>query len=349
MPVKYNQLTIYRHLIIWMGILLFFLLLQDNKYGLLFSLSSEAVNVSFYALIVYFNWFYLIPNYLSEKDFFVYSFLLLLAAIILATAKTMVYNLLFFNYPELILSVKQNQWWIFLLLFIAGGASTVIKIALDWMDHQSEKADLVKENLQSEINFLKSQINPHFLFNTLNSVYALSLKKSDKAPEIIVKLSEILRYMLYESNEKRVPLSREIDNLQNYLDLEKIRHSDKTIIEIDIEGEIENQKISPLLLTPFVENAFKHGAKSADSDNYVYVKVRVDRNHFYFNIVNNKSDNYFELNPENQGGIGLINVRRRLDLLYKDGYNLNLKSTPNDFIVELDIDLNAINIKYLNS
>lgn len=349
MPAKYNKLTIYRHLIIWLGLLLFFVMVQDNRYGFFFTLSSEAVNVSFYAIIVYFNWIYLIPNYLSEKNFFVYSFLLLLAAIILAPIKTLVYSVFFFNYPELIESVKQNQWWIFLLLFIAGGSSTVIKIALDWMDHQREKADLVKENMQSEINFLKSQINPHFLFNTLNSVYALSLKKSDKAPEIIVKLSEILRYMLYESNEKKVPLSRELDNLRNYLDLEKIRHSEKTRIEIEIRGEIENQKISPLLLTPFVENAFKHGAKSADSDNYVLVKVEVDRNFFHFSIVNNKSDNYFELNPDKQGGIGLINVRRRLELLYKDGYKLSLKNTSKDFIVELDIDLQAINVKYLNS
>ncbi len=343
---KQQLRSIMRHLFIWIVLLISFILLQLNQSSFLFSLISETINMAFYAAIVYFNWFYLIPNYLNEKQFLTYSSLLVIAALILSPLKIIFYSIIFNSQPDVIATVMKNQWWIFILLFLAGGISTIIKIARDWYKHQKEKTELLRSNMLSEISFLKSQINPHFLFNTLNSVYALSLKKSDKAPEMIVKLSEIMRYMLYESNEKKVDLNREIENIQNYLELERIRHSEDTVIDIQIEGKIENQKIAPLLLTPFIENAFKHGVKSTSGNDYVHIRIQIIDELIKFTCINNKSENYYELNPEKKGGIGLINVKRRLDLLYKDGYKLHLINKSDTFEVNLELNLNSFNNKF---
>lgn len=339
---------ILRHIFIWLILLFSFILLQMGQSEFLFILIMETINISFYAIIVYFNWWYLIPNYLNEKQFITYSSLLIIIALILSPLKIILYTIFFSSQPEVIATVMKNQWWIFILLFLAGGISTIIKIAIDWFQHQKEKTELLRSNMLSEISFLKSQINPHFLFNTLNSVYALSLKKSDKAPEMIVKLSEIMRYMLYESNEKKVGLEREVDNIKNYLELERIRHSENTVIDIKVEGDISDQKIAPLLLTPFIENAFKHGVKSARGNDYVHIHIHIMNEIITFSCVNNKSDNYFELNPDKKGGIGLINVKRRLDLLYKDGYKLHLINKSETFEVNLELNLNSFNNKFLN-
>ena len=226
--------SIVRHSIIWVLLYAVLVLLSTNEYGLGYTLARELINVLMYVVVVYFNLNYLIPNYLTQKSFATYCGLLLATVIVLTPIKTLLFYFLFTNSPDKQEYVVFHQQYIFLSTFMIAGASTIIKIMTDWLKHQREKKELQTQTMQSELRFLKSQINPHFLFNTLNSLYALTLKKSDKAPEIVIKLSEIMRYMLYECNERRVPLRKEVNYLKNYLDLEKLRQGDDVDIKFNI-------------------------------------------------------------------------------------------------------------------
>ncbi|MEM6379839.1 MAG: histidine kinase, partial [Bacteroidota bacterium] len=217
---------------------------------------------------------------------------------------------------------------------------TVIKIITDWFKQQRERQELQTQTMQSELRFLKSQINPHFLFNTLNNLYALTLKKSDKAPEIVIKLSEMMRYMLYECNEKRVPLQKEVNYLKNYLDLERLRQHDRIAIHFEVDGFIGDQHIAPLLFIPFLENSFKHGLNTQLTEGFVDIKLLVDEQTVDFYIENSKGQTIKRPDGRPSGGIGLVNVRRRLNLLYPDNYQLRVSNNPNTFAVHLTIDLN---------
>ncbi|NQV75960.1 MAG: histidine kinase, partial [Bacteroidetes bacterium] len=179
-----------------------------------------------------------------------------------------------------------------------------------------------------------SQINPHFLFNSLNNIYSLAYQKADKTPEAILKLSEIMRYMLYESNEDKVALSDEIRYLENYIELQKLRFKDKTHIKFEINGDTDIQKITPLVLISFVENAFKHGI-ATDRENPISIILNVFANKLFFQVINRKSNQ----NKDETGGIGLQNVRRRLDLVYKGQYRLHIEDGNDIYNCELYLNL----------
>ena len=234
-----------------------------------------------------------------------------------------------------------NQSILALINLFVGLASTLYKILTDWLIHQNEKIALERQNLQSELKFLKSQINPHFFFNTLNSLYALTLKKSDLAPEIVLRLSEMMRYMLYESNEKKVSLEKEINYVKNYIELEKLRQGHKFDITFDIKGEIKSQMIAPLMFIPFLENSFKHGLDNQIKSGFVTIDLDLRDASVELAIENSKPPSIPKKNIEKKsGGIGLQNVKRRLKLLYPQRHKLNIEEKPNTFKVYLNIQLN---------
>ncbi len=199
---------------------------------------------------------------------------------------------------------------------------------------QQEAID--KKQLESELNLLKSQINPHFLFNVLNSIYALALKKSDYAPEIVLKLSDIMRYMLYETKHEKVALDKEIDMIENYIGIEKVRIGNGQHITLAIGGSPDSQVIAPVLLIPFVENAVKHGVDSMSEHAYVHITINVANGELHFSCINN----YKEVKVKKIGGIGLENVKKRLELIYPGKHNLNVKNENGIFTVSLNIMLN---------
>jgi len=216
-----------------------------------------------------------------------------------------------------------------------------LKLVKHWYEKERLAKELEKINAETELKYLKSQINPHFLFNSLNSVYALALQKSDLAPELILKLSDILRYILYEGSEKKVSLTQELKYLKSYLELEKVRHGNRMELDIDIVGNTDNKEIAPMLLIPFVENSFKHGLGKDMDKGYVKVQVNSETNELKFAIANSKPRKGNEISQQNgyQGGIGLINVKKRLDMLYPKKHNLTMGSTEGEFKVELNINL----------
>jgi len=223
--------------------------------------------------------------------------------------------------------------------------TTAITMSLKLVKHWYEKERLAKEleklNAETEIKYLKSQINTHFLFNSLNSIYSLALQKSDLAPDLILKLSDILRYILYDGSEKKVSLTQELKYLKSYLELEKVRHGTRMSLDIQVTGETDSKEIAPMLLIPFVENSFKHGLGKDMANGFVRVRVNTKENDLHFEIANSKPKNGSEITQKEgyQGGIGLINVQKRLKLLYPKKHLLTVGSSDTEFKVELDINL----------
>ncbi|HFB99994.1 MAG TPA: histidine kinase [Phaeodactylibacter sp.] len=330
-----TQRVVY-HTAFWLVMFLLLLILDGNDHSFFTTLSIEAVNILFYGVLVYFNLFYLIPNYLTEKKFLLYCGVLILSVVVITPIKLMVFYLILPNAEAWILP---KQLWFFIASFMIVGFSTIGKIVTDWVRHLRERKDLQTQTMQSELRFLKSQINPHFLFNTLNNLYALTLKKSDKAPEIVIKLSEMMRYMLYECNERRVPLQKEVNYIQNYLDLERLRQGKNVEINFMVEGSIASQQIAPLMFIPFLENSFKHGLNTHLSHGFVNILLNVEDQKVHFHIENSKAESIPTQTHKRSGGIGLVNVKRRLNIIYPNKYKLEIHDDPNTYGVELDIEL----------
>jgi sensor histidine kinase YesM len=217
---------------------------------------------------------------------------------------------------------------------------TAIKITSDWIKENKRSSDLEKAQLETQLLFLRSQVSPHFFFNTLNNIYSLSLEGSKRTPKVILKLSELMRYLIYDTKNKRQDLKNEIICIQNYLELEKIRYSDNLEINMNIIGQIEGKVIAPILLLSFVENAFKHGANKSIDKIKIDIDFNVEGDFLNFKIVNQipvrpKNKQIFK---RNQGGIGLSNVKKRLKLGYKkDDYKMSINSSNNLFTVKLKI------------
>jgi LytS/YehU family sensor histidine kinase len=192
---------------------------------------------------------------------------------------------------------------------------------------------LLLEKQSGELALLRSQINPHFLFNTLNNIYSLVYKKSDAAPEAVMKMSAIMRYMLYDATTDKVFLEKEIEYLISFIELEKLRIRDKDFVDLTIMGDVEGRTIAPMLLIPFVENAFKHGSKNVANPG-IRINLTARPHEIRFEVSNHQRKNP-TATKDLMGGIGLNNIRRRLNLLYPGKHHLEISSDENHFNVNL--------------
>ena len=208
--------------------------------------------------------------------------------------------------------------------------STAVYVISSNFKNREQRKSLENEKLNAELAFLRSQINPHFLFNSLNNIYSLAYQKSDKTPEAILKLSDIMRYMLYESNEETVLLAEEINYLHNYIDLQKLRFKEKVYVDFHVDIEEPEHRIMPLLLISFLENAFKHGV-STDASLPIRIHIDVNNGRLHFKAENAKN----QLNKDQTKGIGLANLQRRLQLGYPDRHTLNIVESDNYYSSEL--------------
>lgn len=333
----------YYHAVGWLILLVTLVLMDlrfgDSSFGTV--LTSQAINLVFYMVVVYINVTHLFPTYLRKERYWMYLLLLIGLTLMVTPIKLVIKFILFSGDEVMQTDILDNMDLYFLSMFFVLGSSTVGKIMVDWITENRKKVKAENETMQSELRFLKSQINPHFLFNTLNSLYALTLKKDDKAPDIVIKLSEMMRYMLYECNEPRVPLRKEINYLKNYLDLERLRQRKGIEIKLDVTGNVSDQMVAPLMLIPFLENSFKHGVNANIKDGFVHARLRVENRSIHFELENSKGSVMPTQVHGNRpsGGIGLVNVRRRLQLLYPGAYDLNVKETPSTYTVRLDLSL----------
>jgi len=327
------------HFSFWVMFYFFTVLIDKSSYPIWFILIDRLLDTSFYILIVYINILYLIPTFLQKQNLLSYLISLLVLVLLITPILTLSIILLYQDNETIVSDVMDKKTVIFLSCLLVGLVSTGYKVTSDWLGLQNEKRDLEKQNLQSELKFLKSQINPHFFFNTLNNLYALTLKKSDLAPEIVLRLSEMMRYMLYESNEKEVALDKEINYVMNYIELEKLRQGEKFKINFNLEGEALGQKIAPLMFIPFLENSFKHGLDSHIKSGYVNINMQLHENSIELDIENSKPEKMLMPSKPNSGGIGLENVKRRLKLLYPEKHELSIMENSDSYKVNLNIQL----------
>ena len=225
------------------------------------------------------------------------------------------------------------------VFFLVFTVSTCTRVIQEWLGIERKKQEIENEKLATELSFLKTQINPHFLFNTLNNIYSLAMVKSEATADAVLKLSSIMRYVLSETKHDTVPLDKEIQFVKHYIELQKVRLTDKVSIEFNVEGETEGKQIAPLLLIPFVENAFKYGVSTKENSKLLF-ELKTDAEKIYFNATNDKIT--YDKGHENNTGIGLKNTKRRLELLYPGKHTLNVLQQDKQFIVNLILESNAL-------
>jgi two-component system LytT family sensor kinase len=224
-----------------------------------------------------------------------------------------------------------------LYILLTVSFTSFIHLFAEWYRKERANKELERINTQNELKYLKSQINPHFLFNSLNNLYAMTLSNSPDAPDMVLRLSSILRYLLYETSETKVPLDKEINYLKDLLELEKIRVGDRADISFEIIGDTSAVEIEPLLFINFVENSFKHGVNSVTDSAWMKMVLKVDKekNTLDFTIENSKPVENLGNKNDSIGGIGLVNVKKRLKLLYPNKHKLSLLNDNEKYSVNL--------------
>ncbi|WP_435356697.1 sensor histidine kinase [Emticicia sp. SJ17W-69] len=228
------------------------------------------------------------------------------------------------NHPpenDMFIDVNQKVFPFLVVIFF----SLMLRLSSRWQQTEREKTN-------AELAYLKAQINPHFLFNTLNSIYSLAIQKSDETPTAVVKLSGMMRYVLSESSNDFVPLEREITYIQNYIDLQKIRFEDAISLDFVVNGDMKGKKIAPLMLIPFIENAFKHGV-NAEEESVIKIHIATAENELYLSVFNKKVT--VHISEENKSGLGVENTKNRLEHLYPEKHKLAIYDTKDEYLVEL--------------
>jgi len=346
---KIIKSLLFQHLLFWATVA-FLLLLPDFNKGDLKSWQVVLQNfttLSFIALAVYLNLLIIIPRFLRKKRFG-YFVLFQLANILLFFMLDVLTGIYFFNYdyssafdPKMSASTKFAVLFLSEVLLVSFfiAVTTFIKLLRDWMtmqDNTLKLKEMERQKLEAELQSLKSQINPHFLFNTLNNIYALALDESEKTPDMILKLSELMRYIIYDCRSPKVKLSKETEFIKNYIALEQLRLDGK--IKTDFFCEMcDDIELPPLIFINFLENAFKHASKTEGS--YISVRILVEKNkELLFHVENSKEDD-MEDETQEYSGVGLENVKKRLSLLYPQRHTLDIQNIPYKFSVTLKLNL----------
>lgn len=355
MLLKFKTPDIYRyrliwHLLFWVSYLLFYTISTSSyypSYSFLRMLKQFLITMPVDMIAAYLTVYLLIPKFLYKQKYLMFVFLFLISAFIVILIQRLL--LIFITYPVFypdeaskISFFKMNYVYSFFNIYAIVGIFASIKLLKLWFKNQQRTRKLEKEKLEAELKFLKAQIHPHFLFNTLNNLYALTIDKSDLAPEVVIKLSDLLDYMLYDCNVSRILLEKEIKLLKDYLELEKIRYGNDLKIDFQISGSVKGKKIAPLLLLPFLENSFKHGLSSTIDNVWIKINLSVSNDFLNIKIENSKSSKTIKKEGSFTEGIGLKNVRRRLDLIYPEKYKLEVNDGGDVFMIDLTIELDKI-------
>ncbi len=345
---KVNIYIIIIHCLFWAlfisSPLLFFFKVNFN----LFLKPQFYILHSFIIGVFYTNYYLLIPHLFFRKKFVLYF----ISIIALLAINVYFVNQIegdFFGHPPYIgeealekLGLindfkphgKPQFSTVFSIILIAVGSC--VRITSQWLHEEKEKTAIKKEKISAELSFLKSQIDPHFFFNTLNNIYSLAQLKSDKAPQTILKLSELMRYNIYDADKETVLLKDEINYIQNFIDLQRIRLAKSVDIDFYVMGEIGEKEIEPLLFLPFIENAFKHGIDYANNCS-IDIEIVVEETEISLLVINSVLKG--ERRSSSHSGVGLSNIHKRLELLYKNRHTLTIAENEKRFMVKLKLDI----------
>ena len=296
-------------------------------------------------IAVYVNWFLLIPLLLYKNQIVRYLLTLIILLFLLAFVQRILN--VYWGYPTFFPQwfKKPLEVWVFFriiqnLVIIASPVafSTGIKIFLEWYQQKNKARQLEIEKRVAELKYLRAQINPHFLFNTLNNLYGLSLEQSQKVPQLILKLSDFLSYSLYDSTVDKLAIQKEIKLINDFIALEKERYEGRLKLDWQIDDALDmDLQIAPLLLMPLVENAFKHGVKENIDQTKISLQLKKENTQLFFKIVNTIPPTS---SPKSVKGIGLNNLKRRLDLLYPNQYSLEIIPENHQFTAILKLPIN---------
>lgn len=299
----------------------------------------SATHVAFNMAVAYLNYFIFLPRFLEHKKFTRYLLEFAIPFILITFVRVHLQRYMVDGYTHEIEYFYSNMYVVqitattlFVVIFVG-----LLRFAKDWFELENKKREMENEKLMAELNFLKAQINPHFLFNTLNNLYYLAYTKSDNTTEVIAKLSQMMRYMIYESNHTQVQLSREIEYMQSYVSLERLRLNNQIPIQFKVEGLTETVKIAPFILITFLENAFKHGVSGNNPNAWVNLSIAVNGKECTCVVENSKIQSV--TSDGEKSGIGLQNVKRRLELSYPGLHQLQVTDTTDTYRVELKLTL----------
>lgn len=329
------------HIIVWVCIASFPLFISTT---VLQKFEPVMLIRTFFPLILFYaNYSILIPKLLLRKKMLSYIITSILFLVIFNLAIGQLNNLgPFDHFQEVNRVFEQAQIpnfqyvvlsFITLAFFLLGGILRLIK---DFYERDKAKKEVEVQRVETELEFLKAQLNPHFLFNSLNSIYSLVRNQAREAPEAVITLSELMRYMLYEANQNKVVLEKEIEYIRNYVTLQRLRLSNSENVKLQIKGDFSDKMIAPLLLITFIENAFKYGT---DFKGRTQVSIRIEMNgdHLYFRISNLIGVKRVD---EDNSGIGLKNVENRLNFLYPKAHALDIDNSNGEYVVDLHLTIN---------
>ena len=339
------------HVVFWLAALAFYTVYfgqRQDAYGQ--SLIFVSLLLPITIATTYFLLYHLIPRYLLTRRygyFALYFCYTLVLSLYLELLLVVVLYVTVAEYQALVVAaglvdLLDGIVGMYLVVFLA----TALHLLKRWYSMQAVNTQLERARLEAEVKLkeaqlklLKSQIHPHFLFNTLNNLYGLTLEQSDRAPDVVLRISDMLDYMLYRSDAPRVPLTGEVEHLRNYLALEQLRYADRVQITFETEGTLDAAAIAPLLLIPFVENSFKHGVSQSSGTSWVHLHLTLRDGVLVF-IVENSKGREPAADPRSVSeGIGLDNVKQRLNLLYPDRHTLVITEQEHDFKVVLTLHL----------
>lgn len=294
-----------------------------------------AIKVVVLALLTYVTNYLLIPRLLYKKKYFQFFSIYLAIIVGMGMLKLKIIMTLVYPHLEAFANFKTRFYDNIIPVFLLVTTGAACRLIKDYLQTQRRLTEIAQEKADTELKFLKSQINPHFLFNSLNAIYFLIDKENTEARKTLLQFADLLRYQLYDCNADTIAIETEVAYLQDYIRLQKLRKDTNYEVAVDVKSEIKGFKIVPLLLIPFVENAFKHISHHQNGNNFVHVELSRSNGTFVFSVENSKENQLQKtLIP---GGIGLNNVKRRLELLYPDKHQLKIHNEDDIFKVELEL------------
>ncbi|NOR86309.1 MAG: hypothetical protein GQ527_01740 [Bacteroidales bacterium] len=331
------------HILFWILYIVFFILQvglfseNANYSNIGISMfSSSIVDI----LAAYFTVYYLLPQFLFKKKYLSFGFVFILSAgIAIIIQRVILHEFIYpYLYPDSASANSPfwriNPFYSLINIYTVVAFFASIKLIKYWYQNQQYKLELENKNKTSELALLRTQLNPHCLFNTLNNIDSLILTNQDKASDAIIKLSDILRFMIYDTKDS-ISMEKEIEYLKNYISLQQLRIKDPHFVDFKIEGDFSGKSIAPMLLIPFVENAFKHGLKKVESPGII-IHLTCDTDTIIFEV-SNKYNDRIEFSKDKTAGIGLANTKRRLELLYPDMYDFSIKKQDDIYLAHLEI------------
>ncbi|MFN8311052.1 MAG: histidine kinase [Chitinophagales bacterium] len=337
--IRAGTLNVLLHLLLWSLYFGFLTFISTQTLPLNYALQRNLLILVFNALVFYINFLWIMPSYFERGDLRSYG-LAMTGMVLLATPLQYIIEVTFFDVPEAVRLYTYNVRYVVLIalscsIFLL--LSTLLRMSMSRYTFERELLELKAIKFEAELKFLREQINPHFLFNSINNIYALALENSPKTPEVILKLSELLRYMLYDSNKPKVELQSEVNCVESLLELFQLKFPERINVSFEVKGDLKHKMIVPNLFTPLVENAFKHGDFSSNKKAFLDIICVARSNYVYFSVKNSKSP--IKDTGNQPGGIGIENLKRRFQINYEPSGQLRFDEGKDWFSAAMKIPL----------